>query len=471
MITLKAQQMKKVVDSLKNLIANIGTTKDKRYYSEWTRKQFAREDLSIQYREDWLSGKIVDIPVDDMTRKWRWYQSGDLKPEQIELIKTLEKEMSVQATFNMVMKWARLYGGAAIVLGIDGAGEMNEELELERVTEGSLKYLIVLDRWDLTPTAVNLTDPTREDFRKPQEYVIANGATPIHHSRIITFEGVSLPWYEKVKESYWGQSILQRVYDAILNAQTVSQATSSLVYESKIDVVKVKNLFRQLSGEGTTAVINRFQNADMVKSINNMLLLDMDEEEYEQKQMTFAGLSDLILRYLNIAAAAADIPATRLLGESAPGLNSTGAEQTRQYYDMVSSQQEMKLRPALEYFDEVLVRSALGYFPDEWQMEFESLWQNSDLEQADIDLKNAQRDQTHIASGNITSSIAVQQLKEDGTYPIEDDYIKALEEIERGQMEAEEERLEQGDPIEEPIESETDPNEEEEPEEVEETEE
>ena len=100
--------MKKILDSLQNLIANIGTTKDKRYYSEWTRKQFGREDLSIQYREDWLSGKIVDIPVDDMTRKWRFYQSGDLTPEQLDAIKALEKEMRVQALFNEVMKWARL---------------------------------------------------------------------------------------------------------------------------------------------------------------------------------------------------------------------------------------------------------------------------------------------------------------------------------------------------------------------------
>jgi phage-related protein (TIGR01555 family) len=223
-------------------------------------------------------------------------------------------------------------------------------------------------------------------------------------------------------------------------SSSIAESVSSLTYESKIDVIKVQNLFHELSSKGADAIIDRFHAGDQIKSINNMLLIDKDREEYEQKQLQFTGLSDLILRYLNIAAAAADIPATRLLGESAPGLNATGVEQTRQYYDMVSSQQENILGPALDYFDQIFVRSVLGNYPDDFESSFNSLWQNSDSEQSNIELLRAQADKIHIESGTITSSIAANRLAEAGVYQIEEDYLDALKEIETGELEGEVER-------------------------------
>jgi phage-related protein (TIGR01555 family) len=428
------------IDSLKNLVANLGTSKDKRSQSEWQRRSLDQETLSVMYREDWLAGKIVDVPVEDMTRKWRTFDGGETTTDQIKDLEDAEKDFAVRDSFAEALKWARLYGGAAIIMGIDGAGEMDEPLELERVTEGSLKYILVVDRHDLEIKVQNFTYPDEPDFRKPSFYQLVNGSTQIHHSRVIHFDGLSLPWRERQQENYWGQSILQRVYEAVLNASGISESVNSMTYESKVDVIRVKNLFNELSSKGADAVINRFLAGDQIKSINNMLLLDMDREEYEQKQLQFAGLSDLILRYLNIAAAAADIPATRLLGESAPGLNATGAEQTRQYYDMVSSQQETKLLPALDMFDQVFVRSILGEYPEELSTSFNSLWQNSDSEQAQIELNRAQADKTHVELGTITAMHATKRLKANNTYPIEDDFIMALEEIADAEIELEVEK-------------------------------
>ncbi|NIV93804.1 DUF1073 domain-containing protein [candidate division KSB1 bacterium] len=428
----------KARDSLVNLVANLGTSKDKRSHTQFQQRKFEREGLSTIYREDWLAGKIVDIPVDDMTRKWRSFSSPSLSPEQLDDLKQAEKDLKIKALFNETEKWARLYGGAGIIIGVDGAGEMNEPLELESIREGSLKYLISVDRWDLIPCEVNTTDPSKPDFRIPQSYTLYGGKTRIHHTRVLHFDGLILPWRERQKENYWGQSIVQRVYDAVVNASSTAQSVNSLVYESKIDVVSVKNLFRQLSSKGgESAIIERFINGDAIKSINNMLLIDSDEESYEQKQLTFAGLSDLMLRFLNIAAAAADIPATRLLGESAPGLNATGTEQTRQYYDMVNSNQVSKFGPQLDYLDQIWVRSTIGAIPDDWSFEFNSLWQTTDTEQADIDLKNSQRDKNHMEMGNVTSSMVATDLKEKGTYQIPDEWIETLEAIEKDELEGE----------------------------------
>jgi phage-related protein (TIGR01555 family) len=103
----------------------------------------------------------------------------------------------------------------------------------------------------------------------------------------------------------------------------------------------------------------------------NMLLLDGNGqsgptaggERWEQKQISFAQLPELIRQYLQIASAAADIPITRMLGESPGGLNSTGDADLRNYYDNVSARQKTELAPALNRLDEIIIRSALGARP------------------------------------------------------------------------------------------------------------
>jgi phage-related protein (TIGR01555 family) len=463
-----------MADSMVNLVSNLGTPKDKRTATEWSRRNLSQEELSVMYKEDWLAGKIVDIPVDDMTRKWRTFEDPDASPEDLDKLAEADKAFGVRAKFAEALRWARLYGGAVMVLGVDGAGELEEELDLERVTEGSLKYALVLDRHDVEPRVENFTDPEAPDFRKPTYYVISSGSNLIHHSRVIYFDGLSLPWRERQMENYWGLSVLQRVYEAVLNASSIADSVSSMTYEAKIDVVQVKDLFHEISSKGSEAIAQRFLVGDQIKSINNMMLIDMDRESYEQKELQFTGLSDLILRYLNIAAAAADIPATRLLGESAPGLNATGVEQTRQYYDMVAAQQGSKLCPMLDAFDQIFVRSVLGYYPEKLTSSFDSLWQASEVEQSQIELSRAQADRLYIESGTITSSIAVKRLKAEGTYPIEDDYLEALEEIETAEIEGEIERAGEPPPVppqmipgQPPVDPEEEPVEEEPPEDVE----
>ena len=53
----------------------------------------------------------------------------------------------------------------------------------------------------------------------------------------------------------------------------------------------------------------------------------------------------MVRTFLQVAAGAADIPVTRLLGQSPAGLSATGDSDTRNYYDMIAARQELDLRP------------------------------------------------------------------------------------------------------------------------------
>jgi phage-related protein (TIGR01555 family) len=418
-----------VNDTLTNVVANLGTAKDKRVYSQFTKKNFDRITLEDMYRQDWLAGKIVDIPVDDMTRKWRTVDAPNLSPANMKKIDTLEKDLEIRAKFNEAKKLARVYGSAIIVMGIEGTGRPEFPLNPEKVKVDSLKYLHVLDRTDVSIFQINQDDPVKPNFRQPEWYTLFGG-TRIHHSRVIRFDGLTLPWHQQKTNGYWGASILERVYQAVVNSQTVADSVASLIYEAKMDIVKVPNLFQQIATcAGEEALIKRFQTADFMKSFNNMLLLDA-EEDHETRQLAFSGLADLTLKYIQVSAAAADIPATRLLGQSAVGMNATGEGDLENYYDSIASKQEVEFGPQLKQLDQVMVRSAIGRMPPDWSFEFNPLWQLSEIERADIDLKNAQRDQVYIAQGVLTPSIIANDLQENGVYKnIPDDYLEALEEI------------------------------------------
>ena len=87
---------------------------------------------------------------------------------------------------------------------------------------------------------------------------------------------------------------------------------------------------------GEAVLTKRFQVAALLKSFNRMLLLD-GTESYEKKQNSFANLDKVIQQFMIDVSGAADIPMTRLFGTSATGMNATGDNDVRNYYDMVSA--------------------------------------------------------------------------------------------------------------------------------------
>jgi len=421
----------KVKDGMQNLVAGLGTPKDKRSHSRFYQRDIDRQELDSLYTTNWIAGKTVDIPVEDALRNWRQVKAPSLDPKKIEEYETAEETLGVREKFGRAGKWARLYGGSVILMGIDNAGPMDTPLNLDKVKKGSLKFLHVIDKNDIWVEQVNTTDPTKQNYRLPEFYSLSGTAQKIHYTRVIRFDGLDVPWDIRKTNEYWGMSILQRVYDAITNAQTVSDSIASMTYEASIDVVKVTNLFQQLAAPGgTDKVIERFALADIVKSTNNMLVLD-STEDYQKSSVQFGALPDIMTRFLNAVAAAADIPATRMLGQSAQGLNATGEHDMFNYFNMVASKQEVELAPQLRYLDEVLTRSVYGSMPEDWTFEFNPLWQSPPTAQATIDVQNAQRDEIYMRNGVVTAPIVAEQLREEDTYnALDDDYLEVLEEIE-----------------------------------------
>lgn len=406
-----------VFDRLVNLVSGLGSAKDKASSSIFALALMGKDQLDAAYRGDWIARKVVDIPAFDETRAWRNWQA---EQDQIEAIEAEEYRHGIQMKVAAARVRARLYGGAALYLGVDG-GQPAEELDLRRVGKGGLKYVHVLNRYEIQPGELEL-DPQSPLFGEPKKYTLTSASKAsidIHPSRVIRFVGADLPDRNLMLDG-WGDSVLQAVDDAVKHAGSAAAAIAALLQEAKVDVIKMPNLMEMVATEEyRQRVIDRFTLANTAKSMVNAILLDA-EEEWSQKQVSFAQLPEVLNTYLQIASGAADIPATRLLGQTPGGLQSTGESDLRNYYDRISAGQNLNLRPALYRLDEVIIRSALGDRPPEIHYAWAPLWQISEKERAEIAESKAKTTKTYADTGLLPDPAlgkALQnQLVEDGTF-------------------------------------------------------
>ena len=411
------------VDSLSNLVANIGTNRDKRTHNSFGFEFVNQVELESAYQSNWIARRIVDKPNEDALREWRKF-SG----KQSKLIESEERRLGVQQHYLDTCCWADLYGGAALLM-VTGQ-DLSKPLDLDNIKKGGLKNLVVLDRWDIQPIEFNLTDPLAPNWMMPNSYMMVNGTQPIHYSHIIRRTGARLPRRMRMFEQGWGDSRLRRCMSDLRDVVATKSGIASLVLEANVDVVSVKGLQSALASAQCDQITNRYRMFGMMKSIVNLGLLDADNEEYDRKSISFSGLSQIMEQFMVWTAGAAEMPVTELWGQSAAGLSSTGEGDLKTYHGTIKGKQDGQMRLDLEMLDQVLIRSALGNYPEGIEFEWNPLSLPSGNEQAQEDLADAQADSMNIESRVIRPSHAMRRAQGKGTYAITDEQIKAQEKLE-----------------------------------------
>ncbi|MES2339313.1 MAG: DUF1073 domain-containing protein [Pseudomonadota bacterium] len=420
----------RAVDTLKNLTAAIGTRRDKRTHSFYDLPNtLTRVELENMFRSSWVAKRIVRTPADDMTRAWvelSWDDS-DEDEASTRAVAVAEKTFGLRQLVNEAISWGRLYGGAGIIFDIKGQEDWSLPLDLSTVGKGMLRSLHVLDRWRLAATGELDYDRRSSNYGYPMFYTISDQGDPrfrVHWSRIVRFGGEPLPYFLLTQNAYWPDSVLQHVSDVIRDYDATMAGIASLVYEANVDIITSPKLANTLAEKnGMQKIADRYLLMAQTKSINHMMLLDGGNgtkdsvgETYAQKTTAFTGLKDVAEKFMINVSGAADIPLTRLFGQSPAGLTATGESDIRNYYDRVSADQESKLRPALERIYEVLVRSTLGNMPENFAMFFKPLWQMSDKEAAEIEKFRAERDKMYVEMGSVPEHVVTGELLEQETY-------------------------------------------------------
>lgn len=372
--------------------------------------------LESMYRSSWICGKAVDSIAEDMTKRGIDINS-EFEAGEIDELMALWKQMKIWDRLSDTIKWARLYGGAIAVLLIDGQ-DFSTPLRIETVKKDQFKGLLVLDRWLVQPTLDQLVTEMGPEMGLPKFYdVIADSlAIPrarIHHSRVLRIEGQELPYWQKISENLWGQSVLERLFDRLLAFDSTTQGAAQLVYKAHLRTYKIKGL-REIIALGGPALEGLTKQIDFLRhaQTNEGLTLMDAEDEFEAHSYAFGGLDMVLLQMGQQISGALNIPLVRLFGQSPAGLNSTGESDIRTYYDGIEQEQEHRLRAGVHKLLHISYQSLSGKpLPDRTDFTFRPLWQLTDEQKAQI-ASTTTASMTQAVSGGIAGrQTALRELR------------------------------------------------------------
>ena len=376
-----------------------------------------RLKLEAMYRSSWIVGQVVDVVAEDMTREGINIR-GLEDPKDAELIQAKLDELEIWNEITNVIKWGRLYGGAIAVMLVDGQN-VSTPLNIDTVSKDQFKGLMVLDRWLVQPTLQDLVTEYGPDFGMPKYYdVIADSLglsnQRIHYSRIIRFDGVDLPYWQRIAENLWGQSVIERLLDRLVAFDSTTTGIAQLVYKAHLRTYKVKGLRSIIAagGKALDGLIKQMEHIRLWQSNEGMTLMD-SEDEFEAHSYSFSGLDAVLLQFGQQLSGASQIPLVRLFGQSPAGMNATGESDLSNYYDNINQQQERRMRTGLGKLLKIVSLSALGKkLPDSFNFDFASLWQMDDVQKADVATKITDAVCKAEEQGLITQKTALKELRQ-----------------------------------------------------------
>lgn len=375
--------------------------------------------LEWMHRGNWLCGIAVDAKAEDMAREGVSLE-GELEPEEAEKLEQSATSLKVWDAFKRGLQWGRLYGGSIGVHMIDGQ-DPSTPLNVDRIGKGAYKGIAIFDRWAVDPTLNDLVTDMGPDLGLPKFYRINPGAqampgAKIHHSRVIRFIGITLPYQQFIMENMWGISVLERVYDRLVAYDSTTTGAAQLVYKAWVRTYKIKGLRGIITqgGKAYRGMLRMVQDMRRLQSSEGITLLDDSDSMEAMQPNSYSGLSDMMLQFAQQVSGALQIPLVRLLGQSPAGLNSSGDSDWRMYYDGIKKDQKAELFVPVQTTYRCIAISEGITLPDNFKAEFKPLYQLTDKEKAEIAETDTRTITAAEDSGLISQQRAMVELKHSG---------------------------------------------------------
>lgn len=396
-----------------NVVNRYGTQKDSSTQYMYQGGEYIPDmELTEQYIGNGIFVRIIDAPAEEAVK--HGYDFGLNNPEIEEFINEELDRLDWEETAATAIKWARLYGGAIVVMLVDDGKILEDPLDWEEVD--SIEELRVYERAIVEPDYQSMYDHNPETVKKrgskfqmPEFYTVNSpyGQFKIHESRCLIFRNGRLPestMYSNYR--FFGIPEYIRLKDAMKDT-VVAHADSVKLLERCIQAIyKMKNLSSYMeTQEGEDKVLRRLEVIDLARGILNSLVIDAEGEDYDFKTMTLSGVKDIIDSTCNLLSALSNIPQTILFGRSPAGENSTGEGDLENYYNFVGKIQKMMLKKNMRIVLDLIFSCGkkngdIEEIPN-YKVKFLPLWSLSEKEQAEVDNINATTEQTKAITAQV----------------------------------------------------------------------
>lgn len=369
-VTLKdgAIRQMQMADGIQNLISGLGGRSDSQSYSNYFAREFGQQEIDAAFRSSGICRRVHSIPATDSIRAGWAFKTKDA---DINAIEGEQRRLGLANKLRKAELISRLYGGSAIMMGV-GTDNPATPLDINRVKQGSLRYLHVLSRYQLTVPDMIL-DPGSPYYGMPSMYGVNTGngqQIQVHPSRMVRFVNSDLTEENLWQNSGWGDSTLTYLWTSLINSDTAQGSFAALLNKAKTDVITIPKLAEIFATkESEDRFKQRLIGAQLFEGIFGIKLIggagskDDVGETWQVQQLNWTGAPEIMDAFGQAVSSVSGIPFTKLWGRSPGGLNSTGDHDLENYLQEVSAGQELSLRPRMEQIFDVLYRSALGSVP------------------------------------------------------------------------------------------------------------
>lgn len=392
-----------------------------------------RQLLSTIYVEIGLVQNVIDIPVDDGLRGGVEIKSKQLSEEEIQDLQTsLEQDDDIN-TVGQALKWKRLFGGAGVLTITDQ--DPSTPLDIDAINENSLLEFRDVDMWEMFYSRVNTEEHAAalDGSRLGEVEFYDYYGKKVHHSRIMRMKGRKAPSFIRPRLRGWGYSEVEALIRSINQYLKANSLGFEVLDEFKLDIFKFKGLASTLmSPTGEEKVRNRVGLMNQMKSFQNALIMDA-EDEYEQKQLSFAGLAEAMEGIRIQVASDMRMPLTKLFGVPAAGFNS-GEDDIEVYNSMVESSIRTPAKADLLRVIKIKCKKRHGYIPDDLSLTFKPLRVLSAEQEENVKTQKFNRVLAAKTAGELTTLEFRNACNKDNLLSVQLDTTNAvLDELSEGQ--------------------------------------
>lgn len=383
-------------------------------------------DLAEKYQYNGLFSKIIDRPAEEALKHGIEYNISD--QTLADFLDDALDRLDWEEKATTAIRWARLFGGAVIVMLLDDGRGLEEPVNWQDIR--SVEELRVYERAIVQP------DPNCYLTGKAEYFDISStygGFFRVHRSRCLVFKNGSLPEYAAPQQYfYWGLPEYVRIRRDLSIALHTHQSAANMIDKSVQPVYKQRGLQSTLAGpDGDDKTLKRLLVLDASRGMMNSVAIDMDGEDYSFQTFQLSGASEILESTYSLLSAVTCIPQTILFGRSPSGENATGESDLENYYNFVEGIQKRMLKKNIRTLLKAVVQAGVydGSIaePQTIKPTFKPLWSLSEAEQATVELSKAQRAQATAQTAQLYIDMQVlqpdevrQALARDGTLNIED---------------------------------------------------
>lgn len=411
---IRLNSMSDFMAAVSTSTAELSQTNTLSFSTKFSALTLNRALLSNAFLDQGIIQTIVQQPVDDALRGGIDIFCEELSADDIADLQHYIEQNNILLTYGQGLKWARLFGGAGIIIN---AGQVwDKPLNIESIKEWTPLTFHAVDRWELgfMPQGMVL-DQLEESMQDvPYNYY----GKRLHKDNVIKLNNKQAPSLIRGQFGGWGVSEVEHIlrsYNQYLKNQNVC---FELLDEARVDVFKLQGMNAALATKrGSELTAQRITAAAQLKNYQNALAIDKDDD-YDFKQMSYAGLAEILNQVRIQLASDCHMPLTKLFGLSASGFNS-GEDDIENYNAMIESEVRSKIKAGLLVMLKVVCKKLFGIVPENMRFEFKPLRIIGHKDESDIKTQALNRIISGYQNGLYHVEKAIELINAEKIYPVE----------------------------------------------------